>query len=262
MKILNTRRIGCAITTNTSALQRTAAAVELLAKYGGPTATSEFNHSQRTCTSGRIHRSLRPRLRRQFGRDGSFLPLDVLRNGNARRLDDVHDVDANARPDLVWVGPELPFYVAGNDGGDDVAIRTAHFFETETDASLVVRYGNRLLRGLDGARGRNLRAWCRIRSGGHAVGSFHFPQLLEPGAHRMFIVDWPAAQSWRANVEYRKVLEGFAALESKARIAWATRTLSYWTGLVHVAVGHVASDEVQDLSRTNHSSQPPPATPP
>ena len=90
----------------------------------------------------------------------------------------------------------------------------------------------------------------------------HFPQLLEPGAHRMFIVDWPAAQSWRANVEYRKVLEGFAALESKARIAWATRTLSYWTGRVHVAVGHVASDEVQDLSRTNHSSQPPPATPP
>ncbi len=33
-------------------------------------------------------------------------------------------------------------------------------------------------------------------------------------------------------------------------------------GLVHVAVGHVASDEVQDLSRTNRSSQPPPATPP
>jgi len=54
----------------------------------------------------------------------------------------------------------------------------------------------------------------------------------------------------------------YFALESKARIAWATRTLSYWTGLVHVAVGHVASDEVQDLSRTNHSSQPPPATPP
>jgi len=96
----------------------------------------------------------------------------------------------------------------------------------------------------------------------HGAANIHFPQLLEPGAHRMFIVDWPAAQSWRANVEYHKVLEGFAALESKARIAWATRTLSYWTGLVHVAVGHVASDEVQDLSRTNHSSQPPPATPP
>src|SRR5437016_3612855 len=56
----------------------------------------------------------------------------------------------------------------------------------------------------------------------HGAANIHFPQLLEPGAHRMFIVDWPAAQSWRANVEYRKVLEGFAALESKARIAWAT----------------------------------------
>jgi len=89
----------------------------------------------------------------------------------------------------------------------------------------------------------------------HGAANIHFPQLLEPGAHRMFIVDWPPAQSWRVNVEYRKDLEGFAALESKARIAWATRTLSYWTGRVHVAVGHVASDEVQDLSRTNRATQ-------
>ena len=172
MKILNTRRIGCAITTNTSALQRTAAAVELLAKYGGPTATSEFNHSQRTCTSGRIHRSLRPRLRRQFGRDGSFLPLDVLRNENARRLDDVHDVDANARPDLVRVGPELPAYVAGDDDRDDVAIRSADIFETETDADFVVWDRNWILRRVAGGRRGNLRARSRIRGGGDALGNF------------------------------------------------------------------------------------------
>jgi len=31
----------------------------------------------------------------------------VLRNGNARWLDDVNDVDANARPDLVRTGHKL-----------------------------------------------------------------------------------------------------------------------------------------------------------
>jgi hypothetical protein len=31
----------------------------------------------------------------------------VLRNGNARWLDDVNDVDANARPDLVRIGHKL-----------------------------------------------------------------------------------------------------------------------------------------------------------
>src|SRR5437879_5261757 len=39
--------------------------------------------------------------------------------------DDVNDVDANARPDLVCVGPKLSVHVAGNDGDNDDAVGAA-----------------------------------------------------------------------------------------------------------------------------------------
>ena len=57
------------------------------------------------------------------------LSLNVLRNGNAGRLDDVHDVDASARPDLDRIGRKLPVHVAGNDGGHDAALGAIHVFE-------------------------------------------------------------------------------------------------------------------------------------
>src|SRR5207248_2839691 len=95
-----------------------------------------------------------------------------LRSGNARRLDDVQDVDANARPDLVRVSPELPAYMAEYDDRDDVAIRSADIFETETGADLVVCDRNWILRRVAGARRRNLRVWRRIRGGGDALGNF------------------------------------------------------------------------------------------
>ena len=90
----------------------------------------------------------------------------------------------------------------------------------------------------------------------------HFPMRLEPGTHRMFIVDWPAAQSWRANVEYRRETEGIEALAVKARIMWATRSMLPLRGRASVDPQWAASVEVRDSSGTNHSSQPPPATPP
>jgi len=96
----------------------------------------------------------------------------------------------------------------------------------------------------------------------HGAANIHFPQLLEPGAHRMFIVDWPAAQSWRANVEYRREAEGIEALAVKALIMWATRSMLPLRERASVDPQWAASVEVRDSSGTNHSSQPPPATPP
>ena len=78
----------------------------------------------------------------------------------------------------------------------------------------------------------------------------HFPQLLEAGAHRMFSVDWPAAQSWRANVEYRREAEGIEALAVKARIMWATRSMLPLRGRASVDPQWAASVEVRDSSRT------------
>ena len=70
--------------------------------------------------------------------NGSFLPLDVLRNGNAGRLDDVDDVDVNAWPDVAGFGHQLSVDVAGNDGGHDAAVCVAHVFENKGCASLIV----------------------------------------------------------------------------------------------------------------------------
>ena len=89
----------------------------------------------------------------------------------------------------------------------------------------------------------------------------HFPQFLGPGEHRMFVVDWPAAQPWRVSVEYRQDAKGIEALVAKVRIIWATRTMLSWRSRVSVDPRWVASVEVQESSRTNHSSQQPPADP-
>ena len=68
-------------------------------------------------------------LHRQCCGDGLFLPLDVLRHGNARWVDDVHDVDADAGPDLDCVGHKFSAHVAGYDGGNDAALRAANAVE-------------------------------------------------------------------------------------------------------------------------------------
>src|SRR3989454_8998690 len=93
-------------------------------------------------------------------------------NGNAGWLDDVHDVDANARSDLVGISHEFPAHVVVNDGGHDASLGAAHVFENKTRPGLVVCDGHRILRRLGGERHGNLCARCRIRSGGHALGSF------------------------------------------------------------------------------------------
>lgn len=97
----------------------------------------------------------------------------------------------------------------------------------------------------------------------HGAPKNNFPMRLEPAAHRMFVVDWPAAESWRVNVEYRREAEGIEALAVKARIMWATRSMGPLRGRAAVDPRWAASDivEVRVPSRTNHSSQPPPAQP-
>ena len=99
--------------------------------------------------------------RRRFG-DGVFLPIDVLRNGDAGRLDDVDDVDANAGPDLADVRPEFRAYVAGNDGGHDDAVGATHVFEDPARMGFTLFDGVWIFRCLACGRSRSLCSWSNI----------------------------------------------------------------------------------------------------
>src|SRR5262249_56487771 len=56
-------------------------------------------------------------------------------------------------------------------GGDAAAVPVAHVSETTTRGRFLARDGNRLVRRLGGGWGGNLRARCRVRSDGDALGS-------------------------------------------------------------------------------------------
>lgn len=95
----------------------------------------------------------------------------------------------------------------------------------------------------------------------HAGSYVRDPGRVEAGAHRKFVVDWPAARRWRVCVEYRREAEGIEGLVARARIMQATRTLLSWKSRVSVDPQWVASVAVQESGPTNHASQPPPADP-
>jgi len=93
-----------------------------------------------------------------------FLSLYVLRNGNARRLDNVNDVDAHARADMVRIGHKLPLHVAGNDGGDDAAVGAADVSENTASVGLPLLPGVWILRHLAGSRcWKSMRSEWRLR---------------------------------------------------------------------------------------------------
>src|SRR5438128_6081153 len=62
----------------------------------------------------RCHRGGNDRLVRVHVGDG--------RDADARRLDDVDDVDADARTDVARRRGVVPWHVGGDDGGDDAAV--------------------------------------------------------------------------------------------------------------------------------------------
>src|SRR5436309_3170357 len=168
-----TRRVsGFAVTTNTTKARQKIAALEGQTELWRSNCIIRIQPVAMTprCrlnSSPSVALRLSPAWRRQF--------ISVARcvaKWNAWRLDDVHDVDANARSDLVGISHEFPAHVVVNDGGHDASLGAAHVFENKTRPGLVVCDGHRILRRLAGERHGNLCARCRIRSGGHAVGSF------------------------------------------------------------------------------------------
>lgn len=70
-------------------------------------------------------------VRRQRCGDDLFLPLDVRGNGNAGRLDSVHDVDANAWTILDDLRGNVPSDVVSYDGGNDATVGAADVPETQ-----------------------------------------------------------------------------------------------------------------------------------
>src|SRR4051794_14185560 len=78
------------------------------------TQTAEAHHGD----ASNLHQHFRPALRCKRGGDDRVVWLDVSdgRHGNARRLDDVHDLDADAGPDVVRRRGHFPRHVDGDDG--------------------------------------------------------------------------------------------------------------------------------------------------
>src|ERR1035441_7552420 len=106
------------------------------------------------------------------------MPLNVRRNGNAWRLDNVHDLDADAWTILDGVGGDVPADVADDDGRHDGPLLGSHA------AALSERCGQERRdapRAADHTRGRGLllrldRVRCgrfryRYRAGGGRGGA-------------------------------------------------------------------------------------------
>src|SRR5258708_38243064 len=81
-------------------------------------------HGYRASFPRSLLRRLGAALRRQRGGDDRLVRVHVGdgRDGDARRLDDVDGVDADARTDVAWRCGVLSRYVGRDDGSDDAAI--------------------------------------------------------------------------------------------------------------------------------------------
>lgn len=84
---------------------------------------------------------MRARVCRQRGSNGLFLPLNVRWNGNAGRLDDVNDVDANVWTILDDLWGNVLSDVAYDDGGNDDAVRAADVFENTPPLDFPLLHG-------------------------------------------------------------------------------------------------------------------------
>ena len=81
-------------------------------------------HGLRSTLRGSVRWRLRGALRWQHDADDRLVHIHVGdgRDADARRLDDVDGVDADARTDVVRRGGVVPRHVGRDDGGDDAAV--------------------------------------------------------------------------------------------------------------------------------------------
>lgn len=155
--------------------------------------------------------------------------------------------------------PVVGFSESKGRGSDRLAV----FVITNTASRTAIRMGNVQVQVADKQGWRTIsqdhfRASPFLE---HGASDVRDRERVEACAHRKFVVEWPGARRWRVCVEYRRDAEGIEALVAKVRIIWATRTMLSWRSRVSVDPQWVASVEVQESSRTNHSSQQPPADP-
>src|SRR5262245_36591524 len=90
----------------------------------GTTAEPGPTHAFQTSFRASLLRSRRAALRRQRGGDDLLVRVHVGDgwDGDARRLDDVDGVDADARAELARRRGVVPRHVGRDDGGDDAAV--------------------------------------------------------------------------------------------------------------------------------------------
>src|SRR6266513_5932235 len=115
-----TRRVsGGAATTSTGSAERRRGC-RWRNRGTGDLATQGF----RASFPASLLRRLGAALRRQRGGDDRLVRVHVGdgRDANARRLDDVDGVDADARTDLARRCGVVPWHVGRDDGGDDAAV--------------------------------------------------------------------------------------------------------------------------------------------
>jgi hypothetical protein len=110
-------------------------------------------------------------VRRQRHGDDLFLPLDGRRDGHARRLDNVHDVDANARTILDDLRGNVLFDVVGHDGCNDVAVGATDIPKNTASLGLPLLHGIWILRHLARSRCWNLFARRGFGGGFDAIGT-------------------------------------------------------------------------------------------
>src|SRR5712691_312682 len=101
-------------------------------RRGPRSATAETGdlatHDFRTSFPASLLRRLGTALRRRRGGDDRLVRVHVGdgRDGDARRLDDVDGVDADARPDVAGRRGVVPGHVGRDDGSDDASISGAN----------------------------------------------------------------------------------------------------------------------------------------
>src|SRR5437870_5840054 len=115
-------------------------------------------HGSRASFPASLLRRLGAALRRQRGGDDRLVRVHVGdgRDADARRLDDVDGVDADARSDVARRRSVVPWHVGRDDGGDDAAVLGADAVALPPGRQQDRRHASRLA---DRARGR----WLLLR---------------------------------------------------------------------------------------------------
>jgi len=177
------RASGGAATTSTTSAER------------GNRGTRDLTtHDFRASFPARLLRRLGAALRRQRGGDDRLLRVHVGggRDADARRLDDVDGVDADARTDVARRGGVVSWHVGRDDGGNDAAVpgpdavalspgRRQDRRDTPGSADRAGRWAQVRFSQLSAERGPSP---CRARRR-DCKGGGHAPQVLGDARHAL-----------------------------------------------------------------------------